>query len=548
MGTYVNPGIKRFETALNSEIYVDKSGMLKYLNSVINTKNKYVCVSRPRRFGKTTTADMLCAYYDCSIDMTSSKSIFEGMSIGKDSRFLEMLNTFIVIHVNMTDFFYDVSNDAEIISDINTTIIKELFLEYSVPNAETCKNLKEAVERVYAATKRQVIVVIDEWDCVFRNQPQKSELHKRYLDFLMGWLKDNQYVALAYMTGILPIKKYGEHSALNMFDEFSMTDAGVLSEYVGFTDDEVRDLCSQYAMEFDKVREWYDGYVLKYRSRVYENGKIVGWKDNTVDIYSPESVVDCLTKGSFRNYWNATETIEALKQPINRNEDGLNEVVSILIKGNKHKVNIRKYQNDMTSFSSADDVLTMLIHLGYLGYDSDTEEVYIPNREIKDEYNNSVENSEKWQRLFAILKDSQKLLEATWNGNAEEVARMLEFAHDRASNKTYNSEAALSYAVQYAYYSAHNYYQTIQELDTGKGYADIVYLPARAYPDKPALLIELKYNRDAETALDQIKRRNYPQILEDYKNNIILVGINYDAELKNDEMQYKHHSCIIERA
>lgn len=545
MGTFVNPGMGKFETAVNSEIYVDKSGILEYLNSVINTKSKYICVSRPRRFGKTTTADMVCAYYDSSVDSDKCRHIFENMRIAKVSSFEPNLNKYIVIHVNMADFFNDASKDESIIKDINEKIIDEI--KELTCDKTFCGSLKEATYLLRKALDKQVVVVIDEWDCVFRNRPDITLLHKSYLDFLMVWLKDNENIALVYMTGILPIKKYGEHSALNMFDEFSMTDSGLLSEYVGFTDEEVKSLCSDYAMDFDKVKQWYDGYVLKYRSRIISNGKIIGWKDNTVNIYSPESVVDCLTKGTFKNYWNATETIEALKKPINRNEDGLNEIISILINGDRYKVNIRKYQNDMTSFASADDVLTMLIHLGYLAYDSESEEVFIPNKEIKDEYNNSVEKNEKWQRLFAVLNDSQKLLEATWREDESEVARMLEFAHDRASNKTYNSEAALSYAVQYAYYSAHNYYSTIQELDTGKGYADIVYIPAKEYPDKPALLVELKYNKDADTALDQIKRRNYPQILDDYKGNIILVGINYDSDIKNDVVNYKHHSCMIER-
>lgn len=545
MGTFVNPGMGKFETAVNSEIYVDKSGILEYLNSVINTKSKYICVSRPRRFGKTTTADMVCAYYDSSVDSDKCRHIFENMRIAKAPSFESNINKYIVIHVNMADFFNDASKDESIIKDINEKIIDEI-------KELTCDktfsgSLKEATYLLRKALGKQVVVVIDEWDCVFRNRPDITLLHKSYLDFLMVWLKDNENIALVYMTGILPIKKYGEHSALNMFDEYSMTDSGILSEYVGFTDEEVKTLCADYAMDFDKVKQWYDGYVLKYRSRIISNGKIIGWKDNTVNIYSPESVVDCLTKGTFKNYWNATETIEALKKPINRNEDGLNEIISILINGDRYKVNIRKYQNDMTSFASADDVLTMLIHLGYLAYDSESEEVFIPNKEIKDEYNNSVEKNEKWQRLFAVLNDSQKLLEATWREDESEVARMLEFAHDRASNKTYNSEAALSYAVQYAYYSAHNYYSTIQELDTGKGYADIVYIPAKEYPDKPALLVELKYNKDADTALDQIERRNYPQILDDYKGNIILVGINYDSDIKNDVVNYKHHSCMIER-
>ena len=199
------------------------------------------------------------------------------------------------------------------------------------------------------------------------------------------------------------------------------------------------------------------------------------------------------------------------------------------------------------TFHSRDDVLSLLIHLGYLGYDDENDEVFIPNREILDEFRTSTK-SDEWIDTFRSFEISQELLKATWNSDAERVAELLEKAHDRAGNKTYNDEAALSYAIQYAYYAGQKYYTMVPELDTGKGFADIIYLPAPKYPDLPALLVELKYDKTAEGAISQIKSRNYPDRLEHYKGNILMVGINYDKDIPSGKPGFKHHSCVIEKA
>ena len=264
-------------------------------------------------------------------------------------------------------------------------------------------------------------------------------------------------------------------------------------------------------------------------------------------IYSPLSVVKAVSTGIIQNYWNKTETYEALAEYIRMDYDGLKESVALLMDGGRVEVNIANYQNDMTSFHGRDDVLTMLIHLGYLGYDFDTKEVFIPNKEIFDEFKASTK-SEEWIDTFNSFKKSQKLLQATWDCNEEKVAEILEWFHDTAENKTYNSEADLSYAIQMAYYAAQKYYTTIQELDSGKGYCDIVYLPSPKSPEKPALLVELKYNKTVKTAADQIKERNYPQKLEHYEGNILLVCIDYDKDASSDSDYFKRHSCRIEKA
>lgn len=199
--------------------------------------------------------------------------------------------------------------------------------------------------------------------------------------FQRDLLKDRSYVKLAYMTGILPIKKYGTHSALNIFDEFSMTDPKFLAEYVGFTENEVRQLCGDYSMDFEEARKWYDGYVF----------------GENLHIYNPKSIVDSMYNRKFRSYWTRTETYEALKVYIDMNFDGLKDAVISMLGGGKCRINPEKFQNDMTSFADRDDVLTLLVHLGYLAYEEDDQSVFLPNMEIAGEFRNAIEGSKGWK-------------------------------------------------------------------------------------------------------------------------------------------------------
>ena len=348
------------------------------------------------------------------------------------------------------------------------------------------------------------------------------------------------------MTGILPIKKYGKHSALNMFDEYSMITPMQLAEYTGFTESEVQELCKKYDMSFDEVSDWYDGYLISNsvpieKRKLYRSGEYTEYR---FPIYNPLSVVKAMRTGVIDDYWSKTESYEALADLIAMNYDGLKDDIAIMMDGGSVKVNISSYQNDMTSFNNKDDVLTLLIHLGYLCYDNVEKTVFIPNKEIIEEFNTSTKG-DNWIGTFKSFQISNELISAIWSLNEEKTAELIELAHDRAGNKTYNDEAALSYGIQYALYAAQKYYTTIQELDSGKGYADLVYLPSPRYPDKPALLMELKYNKDVQTAADQVRARNYPQVLEHYAGNLLVVSINYDKDANGES--YKKHSCKIEK-
>ena len=325
-----------------------------------------------------------------------------------------------------------------------------------------------------------------------------------------------------------------------------------LAQYTGFTESEVQSLCRKYGRSYEGIKDWYDGYDVSDivppdpdHRELKETGTPL--KAAHYGLYSPLSVVEAMTTGVIRDYWNQTETYEALAEYIRRDYDGLKDAVALLMDGGRLPVDTSTYQNDMTTFHGRDDVLSLLIHLGYLGFDQERSEVFIPNREILDEFKTSTK-SEEWINTFKSFEMSLELLKATWERKADRVAELLEDAHNQASNKTYNNEAALSYAIQLAYYAARKYYTTILELDSGKGYADIVYLPSPRYPDKPALLIELKYNKTADTAIEQIKRQEYPKGLEHYKGNILLVAIDYDKDISNSSPDFKRHKCRIEEA
>ncbi|KIR01162.1 N-acetylhexosamine 1-kinase [Lachnospiraceae bacterium TWA4] len=375
------------------------------------------------------------------------------------------------------------------------------------------------------------MIILDEWDCVMRRISNWSE-QKIYLDFLRDWLKDQPYVALAYMTGILPIKKYGEHSTLNMFYEYSMVNSAEISDCFGFTEEEVFKLCKDYGMDFEQAKEWYDGYHLisRYRGQRKE-----------YSIYSPKSIVECMLRGEYDTYWNQTETYEALKEYIQMNKDGLKDAIVLMLSGESVKINTRHFQNDMNTFETKDDILTLLVHLGYLSYNKEEESVSIPNKEVEQEFISSIERIASYNTVNQTIQDSKDLLQALWNMDEETVEKGIEKAHREISIlKYYNDENALSCTIQLAFYYAREYYQMIRELPTGKGYADICLIPRPRYKDKAAVIIELKWDKEVETAISQIKEKNYPDSLKDYKEHLLLCGITYD---KKD----KKHLCRIEK-
>ena len=537
MGIFVNPGNASFTEALNSKIYVDKSGLISVINQRIKTQQKYICVSRPRRFGKSLNLGMLAAFYSKGCN---SHELFDNLAISGDKAYEEHINRYNVIYLNMQDFLSGSKSVEEMIAVLTESLMidfEDCFPDVKLyPRLGLVYNLK----RIYESTKKNTvdkdnktvteyepfIFLIDEWDCVMRENMDNKDAQKTYLDFIRNLLKDKTYVALAYMTGILPIKKYGTHSALNMFDEYSMLESEPFQKYTGFTGEEVKALCDAYSVDFESMKAWYDGYEL-----------------NGTELYCPRSVLAAIDKKSFSNYWTQTETYEALAKYISMNFDGLHETIEKLLSGQEQSVDTRTFSNDMITFANKDDILTLLIHLGYLGYRSDKKTAYIPNKEIYDEYVASMRAKGLWKETIEAVLKSKQLLVDTLAGKADVVADCIRRVHEQNSSVlNYNNEQSLRFIVLIAYYYAREQYNIIQELPAGEGFADIVFIPkpftdANAYPP---MVVELKWNKTADAAIAQIKNKKYPDALSGY-DNILLVGINYDKDSKE-------HECVIEKS
>ena len=518
MGIYLNPENVDFQKSLNSEIYIDKTELISYTNKKPNTEQGYICVSRPRRFGKSMAANMLTAYYSRGCD---SRELFQGLKIATHPNFEKHLNQYNVIHLNMRDYLTESENMKQLIQFVEDDLLDELQQEFSDLRMPRRKTLVKVLEQAFVQYKIPFVFIIDEWDCIFRVHKSDAASQKDYLDFLRNLLKDKSYIALAYMTGILPIKKYGEHSAINVFYEYSMTDASPIEEFTGFTEQEVRQLCEQYNMPFSETKKWYDGYCV-----------------DGVSIYNPKSVVEAMLRGKFSNYWTQTETYEALKIYIQSNEFGVQDVILKLLAGEKEKIDTTTFSNDMVTFATKDDVLTLLVHLGYLTYNAETKEIWIPNDEVMEQFISTVKVM-GWGSVVTALETSEKLLQATLSGDEQTVAELIEQAHQaNASILKYNDENALSCVISLAYYSAQKNYTLHREMPAGKGFADIVFEPNRNC-NLPAMIVELKWGHSAEEAVEQIKRKDYLDCLQNYHGEIFLVGVNYDKE--------KHHTCKMER-
>lgn len=535
MGIYINKGNEGFRSAINSD-YVDKTGMIKVINKTLNTERRYTCVTRSRRFGKSMAADMLCAYYDKSCD---SRQLFEGLAAETIDSFEQHLNKYPVLKLDITNFTTKYKNNSEIISLLQEDVTEELLRVYPDIKLGERDDLMDVLIKIVAVTGEKFICVIDEWDAVLREYERDKKIGDDFILLLRRLFKGDEskkVFAGVYMTGILPIKKYNTQSALNNFEEYSVVNPGKLAPFFGFTPAEVRKLAEGEDVSMDELETWYDGYQI---------GK-------EPSIYNPYSVIRAIANGVCNSYWSSTSAYDNVLTYIKMNFDGLKDDIIKMLAGGRCKVNTTKFQNDLSVINGKDDVFTVLIHLGYLSYDENKSVCYIPNKEVRMEMTNAVEDT-GWNRLTDALAASEKLLEDTLEGNEEAVAAGIELAHDsNTSILSYNDENSLACVLTIAYYHAMNDYIIHRELASGKGFADLVFIPRRNV-DKPAMVIELKFNKDANTAIDQIHQKNYPAKVAEYidslpmgkgyEGGLLLVGINYD---KNGP-EGKKHTCIIER-
>lgn len=529
MGKYLNPGNRTFELMLKS-YYIDKTGMLSLINGRINTLDGLICISRPRRFGKSYAAQMLCAYYDYTCD---SHDLFDEFQISNDTTYEEHINKYQVICLDLTQLMEEADSTpiVEYIKQKVTEELKTAYPELAIDSSFT-STLLNAVEY----TKRKFVIIIDEWDAPIREMPESA---KSYLEFLRALFKSitstAKTFAAAYMTGILPIKKDGSQSAISDFDEFSIIEPFEFAQYTGFLEEDVRKICAEYHADFSKMKKWYDGYTV----------------GDIKSVYNPYSVMCAAKRKKYTSYWKQTSAADNLLDYIELDEDGLQGDIAQLIAGETIEINTGSFNNDVTGFRVKDDVLTLLVHLGYLAYEQkievfgegdDTDEiirefVHIPNDEIKLEFSNILKMA-KHEVLVDLLSKSRKLLQDTINGNEEAVAKAIdEIRLMNYAPTYYNDEQALRYVIKFAYIVCVDNYMKIEELPSGKGIADVVFIPRKA--TDPTLVIELKWNKSDTAAIQQIKDRKYPSILKTRKGKIILVGVNYDEKTKV-------HTCKIE--
>ncbi len=519
MGTYINVGNAGFQRARNSE-YVDKSGLITVVNSTLFTESCFSCVTRCRRFGKSMAAKMLYAYYDHSCD---SRSLFADLKIAHDPSFEKHLNKYAAIYLDMTNFVSQYKGD-DIVNIIDDALLSDISKAYPDVTVAQGDRLMDYLLRVSIAKEEHFVFIIDEWDAICREFAPGTKAMDAYVSWLRRMFKSQDAMrvfACAYMTGILPIKKYKTESAMNNFIEYSMVTPRKMAQFFGFTKEEVRALAEKGGMDFDELEKWYDGYQI----------------GDQLSMFNPNSVIQAIDSNWCESYWGKTGAYDAVTHYIRMNFDGLKDAVILMLGGGRVKVNTTKFQNDMSLIESKDDVLTVLIHLGYLSYDRRKMECYVPNREVRGELTNAVEES-GWTNVIKAIEQSEQLLEATLRSDEEAVALGVDAAHDEhTSILSYNDENSLACVLSLAYYYAHNDFVIHRELATGKGFADLVMIP-RKNVDSPAIVVELKYNQDADTAISQILKKQYPAKVADYCGELLLVGINYD---KKD----KTHQCRI---
>jgi hypothetical protein len=590
MGNTLNPNKKNFfinlVQAKDFRVLVDKTDFIAETNERFDLDGNLLALARPRRFGKTVTAHMLLAYYSKAY---AGQHLFDGLKITGNGSYAKHLNKYDVIYIDMNtirDEYIAYTEDEDLQVKGVTTFVdyfKYTIIEDLKENEDYArvigksrkvgkKNLTAALQAVCEYTKERFILIMDEWDLIYRDYRNDTKLQKSFIDLLTSLFKSDGGLgcfALAYLTGILPIKKYNSQSALNTFDEYNMLAPGEFACYFGFTENEVAEIVksAKCRISLQELKEWYEGYKIK-----------------GIDIYNPNSVVNAVRRNECISYWSGTSSNEEVIRLINMDFDGIKEDMLHLIEGEEIVFNCGRFQNDMVSIKSKDDVFCLLVCLGYLGCknpndnNSDTEKsedenneadkqdktekteqngqseqsaaalrknrriAYVPNAEIKSALLDIVKEQDWYERMETI-KRSEQLLKAIRDLDGNETARLIQEVHNSpaVSIYDYNTESALTYCVITGLmWSTLDDYDYHREDQAGKGKVDLVYEPTVKGRD-PLILIEFKYGKSAEEALKQIKKQEYfRRYTKKYTKNIILAGINYDPKSKD-------HQCLIEK-
>lgn len=501
-----------FRETVDSEIYVDKSMLIEKISPKIRTNEKFICITRPRRFGKTINANMLAAYYMKEYD---SNGLFQGLKIGSSLLYGRGQNQYNVVHIDFSRLPDICESYREYISNLLYGIREDL--------TEAYPELKEKeyaqLSQMFRDTKDTFIFILDEWDSIFYRKFMKEDDKTAFLLFLRGLLKDQPYVDLAYMTGVLPIAKYSSGSELNMFDEYNFMNDNVYDIFFGFSEEEVRALCEEHkSVSYEELKSWYDGYHLSDGS----------------SLFNPRSVSKALSRGICLNYWTETGPMNEIADCIEHNVDEVREDIVKLVSGIPVEVELDGYSAAELQLDSRDEILSAMVVYGFLSYYDGF--LTIPNHELMEKFQR-VLMRDSMGEVKEIVDSSRQMMEATLAEDEERVADILESVHDREIPfLKYSDENSLSCVITLCYLYARKDYRIERELKCGKGYCDYIFLPRKK--GKPAIILELKVGGTPEEAIAQIKSRKYSMRVEDC-SEVLLVGISYDMK--------KKHMCRIER-
>ena len=539
MGLYVNPGNSLFRVSLNSKIYVDKSPMITHLNDLMGTDERFVCMSRARRFGKTMMTNLMTAYYSKNCN---SRELFENLKLSEQEGWDRYLNSTNVIRIDLQGFYSDAEDKSQTLKILQECVVCELREKFPSLNIQTSSSIAKAISTIYKELNETFIIKIDEYDVLIRDKSAPESLRNEYIDFLNALYKSNttqEAISLAYLTGILPIYREIVQSKLNNFTEYTMLNPEQFAPYFGFTENEVQNLCLENNADYDICQRMYDGYIFQkpYQMPVQPNND----SETTIHIFNPNSVVKAVTRRKYENYWVATSALEAITLYIDANIAGIQDDIKVLLKGEKDiEINVLRYNNNVERFATKDEIFTYLIHLGYLAYDPINQTCHIPNGEIRNAWLSIMSDAKGFEPIQQMLETSRKLIESTENCDSNAVAKALDDSHaDISSPITYNRESSMQSAILMAYFYARKDYLVFSELTSGSGYADVVLVPS--VPRKPVIIIELKKDGAPATAIEQIKTRNYAHAFRYHPGHTaVLVGVTYDAESKQ-------HKCLIEK-
>lgn len=502
-----------FQDALNSAIYVDKSLLIKKISPMIRTNEKYICITRPRRFGKTVNANMLGAYYTKGYD---SHELFRQLEIAGTKEFETHINRYNVIHIDFSIVPDFCDEYRTYLRSVIRKLQEDLWEAYPKLRGKEYAGVSEMLQ----ATEDSFIFILDEWDSIFHERYVTGEDRIHFLKFLKSMLKDKPYVDLAYMTGVLPIAKYSSGSELNMFWEYNFMNDRTFEEQFGLTEDEVKGLCEKYdSVSYEELKWWYDGYLTG-------DGR---------HLFNPRSVNRALVDGRCRNYWTETGPMNEVADCIEHNVDEVREDIVKMVSGVLVEADLSGYSAVEQELRTRDEILSAMVVYGFLLYHDG--HLRIPNHELMEKYQ-SVLSRDSFGEVKQIVDSSREMLEATLALDERKVETILEKVHDREIPfLTYNDENALSCVITLCYLYARKDYRIEREAKSGKGYCDFLFIPRKK--GRAAMILELKVDDSAENAIRQIKQKNYMQKVEEY-GEVLLVGIDY-------QKKEKRHHCVIEK-